>query len=659
MAENSGFFASVGGDRKYNMDFLARWIASIISNGTYNGELAVTADGSAMTVTLPAGRAWINGYYYRNDGDMTLAIDNADGVLNRKDIVVLRWDVNARSITAQVIKGSPASSPIAPQITRTVEQYDLKLAEISIPAGTTAITQSLITDTRLDNDVCGIVTGVVDQVDTTTLYAQIQDDLARFRSVNEADFTAWVNGLKDILDDETAGNLLNLITEHKADTNNPHQTTPEQIGAVQGNTAAWATTDAGIGDAWNTILVIPGFEFSEGCQVTFKAPQTPTDSEPVWANRIQIFREAGGAVIGEYALSTLSKEPVSSDAWAVGAMVTVTLSSEIVGTWSNLPTAFFKGGAPSVPSIFGTGADGDAVISGTVTLPVEVPHQSIVEKNYKSLIINPGAILKCAAWNAGLILRVKGDCTIHGTIDQSGMAPKTNPQNNYPYPAQLVCGDGGNGATAAYGGYGGTAMLKRAYGGGYGAGGAGGNGASTNDGEGGWGGDSTSCTIDVANIFSGGASGRPVGYNGAYGGGGGAGDGALDGGDGGTGGGGNGDNGVNSSLNSSPGGGGGGAGNYGGGVILLFVAGNLLIDGAIKCNGLNGGNGGTAGTSAYGTGHDGSGGGGGGGGAIYILYRGAYTNTGLLQVNGGQAGTGQTTGTAGGVGSITVIQGDK
>jgi hypothetical protein len=166
-----------------------------------------------MAVTLPAGRAWINGYHYRNDGPLTLPVDNADGVLHRKDTVVLRWDVNARSITAQVLTGTFSSSPIAPTIARSAEQYDLKIAEISIPAGTTAITQSLITDTRLDNAVCGIVTGV----DTTTLYQQIQDDLTRFRTTNEADFTAWVEGLKDVLDADTAGNLLNLINAHKAD----------------------------------------------------------------------------------------------------------------------------------------------------------------------------------------------------------------------------------------------------------------------------------------------------------------------------------------------------------------------------------------------------------------------------------------------------------
>jgi hypothetical protein len=217
MAETSGFFPDVSGDREYTSDWLAKYIAAFISNGVYKSELAVTADGSAMAVTLPAGRAWINGYHYRNDGDMTLAIDNADGILNRIDIVVLRWDINNRSITAQVIKGTPASSAAAPVITRTVEQYDLKLAEISIPTGTTAITQSLITDTRLDSDVCGIVHATVDHIDTTTFYNQIQDDLAQFRATNEADFTAWVEGLKDVLDADTAGNLLNLINTHKSD----------------------------------------------------------------------------------------------------------------------------------------------------------------------------------------------------------------------------------------------------------------------------------------------------------------------------------------------------------------------------------------------------------------------------------------------------------
>lgn len=226
MSERSGYFPYVAGDSnsEYGSSFIAALHAALIKSGVYNGELAVSADGSAMTVTLPAGRAWINGYFYRNDGALTLPLDNADGVLNRIDIVVLRWDVNARSITAQVVKGAPASDAVAPTITRTVEQYDLKLAEISIPAGTTAITQALITDFRLNTDVCGIVTGLIDQVDTTTFYNQIAADLASFKSSNEsgfstwsaaqqAAFNTWLDGIKDALDGDTAGNLLNQINQ--------------------------------------------------------------------------------------------------------------------------------------------------------------------------------------------------------------------------------------------------------------------------------------------------------------------------------------------------------------------------------------------------------------------------------------------------------------
>lgn len=319
----------------------------------------------------------------------------------------------------------------------------------------------------------------------------------------------------------------------------------------------------------------------------------------------------------------------------------------------------FRSGAATVPSIFGNGSDGDAVISGTVTLPVPVPHQSIVEMQYKSLYINAGAILRAAAHNAGLIIRVKGDCTIHGTIDQSGLAPKTNPNNNYPYPAQLVCGDGGNGGSGKAGsngkngGIGGTGMLKRPYGGGYGGGaGSGGGQGSYLSGNGGTGGSSTGITTSTADIFKGGLGATAASQNGTDGilgggAGGGKGGGSTggNGGDGGTGGGSNGNSGT--TVNNSSGGAGGGAGNYGGGVVLLYIGGRLEIDGAIKCNGLNGGAGGKTSLSPYGDGGDG---GGGGGGAIYILHRGTYTSTGLLQVNGGTGGN------AGGIGSITVIQ---
>lgn len=257
MSERSGFFPYVTGDSnsEYDHAFLARYVASFIGNGAYDGTLAVTA-GDHMQVVIPTGQAWINGYYYRNDGNLILPVANADGVLHRKDTVVLRWDTNTRSITAQILTGTFSSAPVAPAIIRSAEQYDLKLAEISIPAGTTAITQALITDTRLDNSVCGIVTGVVHQVDTTALYNQIQSDLANFKSGSEtgfatwsdqqkAAFNTWFNTVKGQLSGDAAGHLqteIDTITAAKGQPNGyagldangklAQMPTAAQVGAV-------------------------------------------------------------------------------------------------------------------------------------------------------------------------------------------------------------------------------------------------------------------------------------------------------------------------------------------------------------------------------------------------------------------------------------------
>ena len=304
-----------------------------------------------------------------------------------------------------------------------------------------------------------------------------------------------------------------------------------------------------------------------------------------------------------------------------------------------------------------------------MTLPVEVPHQSVVEKQYNSILIEAGGTLTCDNPNAGLVLRCKGDCTIQGTIDQSCKAPKTNPNNNYDYPEELKCGDGGKGGnvgaqssgTSYITRYGGAGMAARQYGGGYSGGGAGGVGYRY----GGNGGAADGITVAVDAVFQGGSRSQDAndeGDPGTYGGGGGGGinkDSSWNygpGGNGGTGPGASGQS-VNTSGGTPGGGGGGGAGNIGGGVVLLYSAGELILEGAILCNGGNGGNGGEGGYGA--SGNRGSGGGGAGGGAIYIVHNSTISNTATLQVNGGAAGSGKESAVAGGLGSVTIKQYEK
>ena len=175
MAEKSSFFTSLNGDRKYKSSDFAEYFSTFIGNGVFpnpSTNLLVTSNGD-MTINLSPGFAWINGYMYHNTDNLTLTVEHADSALKRIDRVVLKCDFINREIKAYVKKGSFASSPIAPTLERGVNAYELALSDILVENGVISIQQSKITDTRLDENVCGIVTQTVKEIETSELYEAI------------------------------------------------------------------------------------------------------------------------------------------------------------------------------------------------------------------------------------------------------------------------------------------------------------------------------------------------------------------------------------------------------------------------------------------------------------------------------------------------------
>lgn len=85
----------------------------------------------------------------------------------------------------------------------------------------------------------------------------------------------------------------------------------------------------------------------------------------------------------------------------------------------------------SLFSYTGTGLDGVAVISSNTFLTV--PNKSgaydgdMVVKNYESLTINSGARLSPDQPCRGMLIYVKGDCTINGRLSMSGYGASANP----------------------------------------------------------------------------------------------------------------------------------------------------------------------------------------------------------------------------------------
>lgn len=162
----------------YDADDASGYLSTRLS-GVYSADedFAVTANGD-LTVTVSAGQAWVRPARFRGrsvimEQPETVTLTAADAVRSRIDRLVLRYDAAAKKTSLTVLTGTPDSaSPTAPEITRTALVYDLCLAEIRRPAGSTEVTAADITDTRADEAVCGVMRDGVTGIPTAQLQAQ-------------------------------------------------------------------------------------------------------------------------------------------------------------------------------------------------------------------------------------------------------------------------------------------------------------------------------------------------------------------------------------------------------------------------------------------------------------------------------------------------------
>ncbi|WP_231272612.1 hypothetical protein [Clostridium botulinum] len=201
--EKSFVFNSINKDRVYKAEDFASYFASFIGNGIFPNPASQlqVVDNNDMTVTVKEGKAWINGYYYQNTNDFILKLEPADSVLNRVDRVVLRLDFNKRAINLAIKKGEFSSNAVSKQLQRDADAHEIALADIKISAGAISITQADITDLRLNKNLCGIVHGVVEQVDTTAIFNQFQSWYSTTKDNYDKNITLWTKEKKQAFDD--------------------------------------------------------------------------------------------------------------------------------------------------------------------------------------------------------------------------------------------------------------------------------------------------------------------------------------------------------------------------------------------------------------------------------------------------------------------------
>lgn len=212
MAITYGFFNSLNGDRVYNADQMSDMFEGLIKGGVYEsvGNAFIVRPSSGLTLSVGSGRAIVGGKWIKSDADIALTLNSAHVTLNRYTAIVLRKSVSNRTVTIEMIDGTPASTPTKPSITRDNLVYEICLAYVYVPAGATSITASNIEDMRTNTNVCGFVTGLITQVNTTELFNQYKaaadenlEEMESWEASQKAAFDAWLADLTQELNVDT------------------------------------------------------------------------------------------------------------------------------------------------------------------------------------------------------------------------------------------------------------------------------------------------------------------------------------------------------------------------------------------------------------------------------------------------------------------------
>lgn len=205
MAIRGGYYNSIKGDRKYNAETISAYFEGLFRRGVlqnFGGKFVVRAS-EGMKVIVPTGKAYfLDGKWIENTAEITFMLDPSDVILNRIDSIVLVNNKNEAHRKPDIVlkKGTPAANPVAPGINyedRNVEE--MLICNISVPRLTEEITQANITNTIPNSDVCGYVTGLIDQVDTSELYKQYETAYKEFQDESKEEFENWFNEVKDSL----------------------------------------------------------------------------------------------------------------------------------------------------------------------------------------------------------------------------------------------------------------------------------------------------------------------------------------------------------------------------------------------------------------------------------------------------------------------------
>lgn len=171
----------INGDIELGAEDVMHWLYGRTS-GVFAGANNLKVTASGMGVSVSDGVGWITdadgrgcSFWHRTDKDgvLTLPIDTNNTGYSRIDRIVVRWNTTDYISHPEIVvlKGTASRNPSAPSITRTTIIREISLAAVTVKPGAISISNNDITDERMKQDVCGLVSAGV-EIDTSSINAQ-------------------------------------------------------------------------------------------------------------------------------------------------------------------------------------------------------------------------------------------------------------------------------------------------------------------------------------------------------------------------------------------------------------------------------------------------------------------------------------------------------
>ena len=204
-----GFWDAVNYDRTYSADDMNKPYSRLIADGVFaandgtpSSDLQVTASGSGMNISVLKGQGIFSKKWFENTSSVLITVPENTALYTRIDSVLVQIDRRTSGRAGYIVyrTGTPAATPEPPAINQISGVIEYRLANVSVEAAATSISQADITDLR-GSEACPWVTGLIKQVDTSTLWAQFQAAYAAQYEQYTADNLAYLERQRQAWED--------------------------------------------------------------------------------------------------------------------------------------------------------------------------------------------------------------------------------------------------------------------------------------------------------------------------------------------------------------------------------------------------------------------------------------------------------------------------